>query len=409
MSEIHVSVSDQRMKVVTAPTLASGGINEVKVVFNFCGKWDGFVKTAIFYRDIDKIYYAVLDENDICILPWEVYAEDGTFYASVFGEKDDTRRTSTIVRYKVGKGIVAEELLPSEPSPEVYDQIIELYQDTKTLAQEAQLSAKRTEEAADKIGNLSETAFQELDQDVRDLAQDVSVTVKTVPQNLGDASKKQARKNIDAAHIDDSKVAEDETWSSQKISDTINGKTLLVTYDEQGDRTSHSAAGIYNHVINGGIVYLHHNFDYIPLSHAFEEYADFALYAPTTKTKTVYRIDNACTVSVYEQTIGEGGSGSTDGAVLYTSQNLTPEQKAQARTNIGAVGEADYQQFYRDTIEELDVTVKTVKQTFGDTSKAQARENIGAACVDDSKIGTDTWSSKKIIAYIDETILGGAW
>lgn len=135
MSEIHVNVTDQLLKVVTAPTLASGGINEVKVVFNFCTKWEGFIKTAIFYRDTEKVYYAVLDENDTCILPWEVYAEDGTFYISVFGEKDDIRRTSTIVRYKVGKGIVAEELMPSEPTPEVYDQIIQMYQDIRALIQ----------------------------------------------------------------------------------------------------------------------------------------------------------------------------------------------------------------------------------------------------------------------------------
>lgn len=160
MSEIHVSVTDQRLKVVTAPTLASGGINEVKVVFNFCGKWDGFVKTAIFYRDTDKIYYAVLNENDICILPWEVYAEDGTFFISVFGEKDDTRRTSTIVRYKVGKGIVAEELMPSEPSPEVYDQIIKLFQDTKETVSGAEDAARRANDiAADLEQKLADGYF----------------------------------------------------------------------------------------------------------------------------------------------------------------------------------------------------------------------------------------------------------
>ena len=83
MSELKVSVADQVLKITEAPTIASGGVNEVKVIFSFCGKWDGFIKTAIFYRDTDNIYCAILDENDTCIIPWEVYAENGTFYFSV--------------------------------------------------------------------------------------------------------------------------------------------------------------------------------------------------------------------------------------------------------------------------------------------------------------------------------------
>lgn len=133
MSEFKVSVADQVLKIQEAPIIASGGINEVKVVFSFCEKWDGFIKTALFYRDTDNIYYAVLDDNDTCILPWEVYAEDGTFYFSVIGEREDTRRTSTVVRYKVGKGVVNEEMMPSDPTPEVYDQIIAIVNENKAV------------------------------------------------------------------------------------------------------------------------------------------------------------------------------------------------------------------------------------------------------------------------------------
>ena len=126
MSEIHASVNDQLLKLTVAPTLASGGVNEVKVIFTFTEQWEGFIKTALFYRDTETIYYAVLDNNDTCVLPWEVYAEDGTFYMSLFGDKDGIRRTTTITRYKVGKGIVAEDMLPSDPTPDVYAQIMEM-------------------------------------------------------------------------------------------------------------------------------------------------------------------------------------------------------------------------------------------------------------------------------------------
>ena len=140
MSEIHVNVTDQVMKLTQSPTLASGGVNETKVVFTFCEKWDGFVKTALFYRDTEKVYYAIL-ENDTCILPWEVYAENGTFFFTVFGDKDNARRTAGVLRYKVGKGIVADDAMPSDPTPDVYDQIMTLLAKNNEIA--ADLEEKR--------------------------------------------------------------------------------------------------------------------------------------------------------------------------------------------------------------------------------------------------------------------------
>lgn len=126
MSVMQVSVTDQVLKIVSAPTIASGGVNETTVEFIFCDKWDGFAKTAVFYRDEETPYYAVLDENDTCILPGEVYAEPGAFYFSVFGVKEDIRRTSLTVKHKVSKGLPAAGLIPSDPTPEAYEQIMSL-------------------------------------------------------------------------------------------------------------------------------------------------------------------------------------------------------------------------------------------------------------------------------------------
>ena len=131
MSQIQVKCVDQVLKIVKAPVIASGGLNEVCVVFDFCEKWDGFMKTALFYRDAETVYYAVLDDNDMCVVPWEVYHEAGYFYFSVFGEKGSARRTSNKVRYKIVGGAITEELIPPDPTPDVYDQIIALVNEMK--------------------------------------------------------------------------------------------------------------------------------------------------------------------------------------------------------------------------------------------------------------------------------------
>ena len=52
-----------------------------------------------------------------------------------------------------------------------------------------------------------------------------------------------------------------------------------------------------------------------------------------------------------ERKIGGGGSGSADGAVMYTAQELTPEQQAQARENIGAADKETVDRI-KDTIGE---------------------------------------------------------
>ena len=65
----------------------------------------------------------------------------------------------------------------------------------------------------------------------------------------------------------------------------------------------------------------------------------------------------------------------TEGAVLYTEQALTDEQKAQARANIGAAAEnnsTDGGAVLYDTVQDLAVT-----------QQARARSNIGAVSADD--------------------------
>ena len=124
MTTIRVSVIDQVMRLVERPTLASGGVKEAVVVFDFCEKWDGFAKTAVFYRDEEQLYPMLL-ENDSCFIPWEVYSTPGTFYFTVFGVKEEIRKTANTLRYKATKGIPDGEMIPSEPTQEMYEQIID--------------------------------------------------------------------------------------------------------------------------------------------------------------------------------------------------------------------------------------------------------------------------------------------
>lgn len=115
--------SDQSVIVTTAPAVASGGINSTVLAIEFSPHWDGFEKTAVFYRSEDSVYH-VLMEDDSCIIPGEVLAEAGSFCFGVMGVRGEEVRTSDVVRYNVRKGAVTESTAVSEPAPDIYSQLL---------------------------------------------------------------------------------------------------------------------------------------------------------------------------------------------------------------------------------------------------------------------------------------------
>lgn len=120
---IYVSCIDQRLVVTSPPVIASGGLNEDRVKFDFCPLWDGFEKIAVFYRTEGEAYHAVVTD-DLCLIPHEVLADEGFIFFGVFGVKGDITRTSEIVRYRVVRGILTEGTVPSDPTPDIYEQIL---------------------------------------------------------------------------------------------------------------------------------------------------------------------------------------------------------------------------------------------------------------------------------------------
>lgn len=124
---INAECIDQDLIIMNAPVIASGGEHENFIEFNFCSKWDGHLKTAVFYRNIKDVYYSVLDENDVCEIPHEVTDTEGTMFFGVFGVLDDIRRTSKVVKYKIKNGVISADMKPSEPSVDIYMQILSGY------------------------------------------------------------------------------------------------------------------------------------------------------------------------------------------------------------------------------------------------------------------------------------------
>ena len=128
MTNILITVDDQDLVCTGRPIVASQGVNEDSVVFTFSSHWDGFGKTAYFFKQKDKdtVYVSAVDAGGAALVPWEVMDEDGVIYIGVYGVKDDVIRTSDMLRYEIRAGLytVGEQSQP--PTPGIYEQILTL-------------------------------------------------------------------------------------------------------------------------------------------------------------------------------------------------------------------------------------------------------------------------------------------
>lgn len=126
MSNILVTVDDQNLHVTDGPKVAAQGVKENYLVFTFSKEWDGFGKTALFYREEDEktVYESAVDAEGKALVPHEVTAKDGRMCFGVCGVKDDIILTSEILKYRIVKGRYTSGSESEPPTPGIYEQML---------------------------------------------------------------------------------------------------------------------------------------------------------------------------------------------------------------------------------------------------------------------------------------------
>lgn len=123
---ITFALSHQIIKRTDSMVLASGSKNYVTAQFDLLTEDWAAPITAIFNE-----YTVVLDENNQCLVPWEVLANPGKVAVSAFCGDLHTA-TSVLVPVYPG-GYVAGET-PQPPTPDVYQQLIEIAKNAEDVA-----------------------------------------------------------------------------------------------------------------------------------------------------------------------------------------------------------------------------------------------------------------------------------
>lgn len=130
MTEIKLKVTDQHLRAVVYPLIASGGENENRITVEFEGhEWDGYVSLVAFNTDLDPdtIYTVNLDANNQCVVPWEVTESACTLFVAVAGTaSSDVKRTTEVCAIEIVNGAGNGNAIPAPPTPTVYDNLIAL-------------------------------------------------------------------------------------------------------------------------------------------------------------------------------------------------------------------------------------------------------------------------------------------
>ena len=146
MTKIYLVATDQTLTVRQNPKVASGNVNTVHVNVEFSTHWDGFGKSAVFFRDEKgaKPYEKVLTAGE-CVVPPEVLIDDGIIFIGVRGVgSNGVVKASALIKYKIVDGAPEGEGTSVEPTASVYQQLLAAY----GKADEA-IAKERTERQAE--------------------------------------------------------------------------------------------------------------------------------------------------------------------------------------------------------------------------------------------------------------------
>lgn len=127
MLYITFNVYKQKIKRTDTQHIVSDSRNYLHAAFTFSDDdWTG-IKTAIF-KNGDVVKHAILDENDECLVPWEVI-KPGILHVSVFCGDLITADTATVYINESG---YEDGGAPEDPSQTVYEQIIAMLNEIET-------------------------------------------------------------------------------------------------------------------------------------------------------------------------------------------------------------------------------------------------------------------------------------
>ena len=135
---MHLIVSGQSISIADNDMLVSGTIGEYTATFEFSSDWDGYAKTAVF-EPVGGTPREVVLVDDACVIPWEVLQAECSLKIGCYGTNGDRRRPTIYTPGRLVHHGAKQASASVEPTPDVYDQILEQEKTLKGLVDQAVL------------------------------------------------------------------------------------------------------------------------------------------------------------------------------------------------------------------------------------------------------------------------------
>lgn len=158
------NVRNQNISRIDNFSPAEKSENYLEATFYFKTEdWKDCTKTAIFENSKSKVIKDVILSNDKCLVPWEVLEEKATIKVSVYGINLSEKITTDMAEFSLNS-TVSGGSATTEPTPDVYQQIIAMLDD---IAQNG-VTDEQIEKAVEKyfaenpIGGVDEAEVQRI-------------------------------------------------------------------------------------------------------------------------------------------------------------------------------------------------------------------------------------------------------
>lgn len=121
MSVLNLSITERILNASDLSQIFSGAQNIDSIQVTFDSEWTGFTKKAVFTSTKEDCFFVALDSSNSAKIPATVLEESGTILIGILGEKGDQRITSSLLRYRVGRGVSVTDLLDPAAAKSILD------------------------------------------------------------------------------------------------------------------------------------------------------------------------------------------------------------------------------------------------------------------------------------------------
>lgn len=132
---LEFNIRNQEISRIDNFSPAEKSVEYLIAKFNFKTEdWNEAIKRAIFRNVKSKVEKDAMIEDDSCVVPWEVLEGSGDIEVSVHGVIGTEEITTDVAVFNLNRTLQGGSAT-QEPSPTVYEQMVEMVKDAKEVAQ----------------------------------------------------------------------------------------------------------------------------------------------------------------------------------------------------------------------------------------------------------------------------------